>query len=226
MGDAKFSDSLELMTFLTNLVGSEHIERFIPLADPENERELRPATPPRPQHLPQAAAPAASAAATAPAVLAVATVPAVSATRDVAAAQPQNAPDATTGTREMPAFVAARGRAHVHRREAGGQSPSAADATTGTREMPEFVGTKRHAPPPVAPRTSRAPNANRHGARPVPRTATKHPGKLTAPAKHAAAGKPAADATRPAPAPRDAAPRRRRPRDARTARRRTGDSVP
>jgi hypothetical protein len=40
MGDAKFSDSLELMTFLANLVGSEHIERFIPLADPTTERAL------------------------------------------------------------------------------------------------------------------------------------------------------------------------------------------
>jgi hypothetical protein len=38
MGDAKFSDSLELMTFLANLLGSEHIERFIPLADPATER--------------------------------------------------------------------------------------------------------------------------------------------------------------------------------------------
>jgi hypothetical protein len=37
MGDSKFSDSLELMTFLANLVGSEHIERFIPLADPASE---------------------------------------------------------------------------------------------------------------------------------------------------------------------------------------------
>jgi len=40
MGDAKFSDSLELMTFLANLVGSEHIERFIPVADPATERSL------------------------------------------------------------------------------------------------------------------------------------------------------------------------------------------
>ncbi|MGA2189867.1 MAG: hypothetical protein ABSH33_15145 [Steroidobacteraceae bacterium] len=40
MGDAKFSDSLELMTFLANLVGSEHIERFIPLAEPAQERAL------------------------------------------------------------------------------------------------------------------------------------------------------------------------------------------
>src|ERR1700689_3128240 len=39
-GDTKFSDSLELMTFLANLIGSEHIERFIPLADAGNEREL------------------------------------------------------------------------------------------------------------------------------------------------------------------------------------------
>jgi hypothetical protein len=40
-GDTRFSDSLELMTFLANLIGSEHIERFIPLADPENEADLR-----------------------------------------------------------------------------------------------------------------------------------------------------------------------------------------
>jgi hypothetical protein len=42
MGDAKYSDSLELMIFLANLVGSEHIERFIPVADAHNERSLTP----------------------------------------------------------------------------------------------------------------------------------------------------------------------------------------
>jgi hypothetical protein len=31
-GDAGFAESLELMSFLTSLLGSEHIERFIPLA--------------------------------------------------------------------------------------------------------------------------------------------------------------------------------------------------
>jgi hypothetical protein len=31
-GDAKFTEALELMSFLTSLLGSEHIERFIPLA--------------------------------------------------------------------------------------------------------------------------------------------------------------------------------------------------
>jgi len=38
--DAKYSDSLELMIFLANLVGSEHIERFIPMADAQSERSL------------------------------------------------------------------------------------------------------------------------------------------------------------------------------------------
>jgi hypothetical protein len=34
MGDSRFSESLELMAFLANLVGIQHIQRFIPLADP------------------------------------------------------------------------------------------------------------------------------------------------------------------------------------------------
>jgi len=45
LGDTKFSDSLELMTFLANLIGSEHIERFIPLASPANERVVELAPP-------------------------------------------------------------------------------------------------------------------------------------------------------------------------------------
>jgi hypothetical protein len=32
-GDAAFADSLELMSFLTNLLGSEHVERFVPQAN-------------------------------------------------------------------------------------------------------------------------------------------------------------------------------------------------
>jgi hypothetical protein len=34
MGDGRFSESLELMAFLANLIGVQHIERFVPLADP------------------------------------------------------------------------------------------------------------------------------------------------------------------------------------------------
>src|SRR5690348_6948708 len=32
MGDAKFADALELMSFLANLVGAQHVDRFVPLA--------------------------------------------------------------------------------------------------------------------------------------------------------------------------------------------------
>jgi hypothetical protein len=39
-GDAQFSESLELMLFLANLVGAEHIERYIPMAEAHNERPL------------------------------------------------------------------------------------------------------------------------------------------------------------------------------------------
>jgi len=44
--DGKFSDALELMAFLANLVGAEHLERFIPVAEAQNERPLSPASPP------------------------------------------------------------------------------------------------------------------------------------------------------------------------------------
>jgi hypothetical protein len=37
-GDTRFSDALEQMMFLANLVGLQHIERFIPVAEPERER--------------------------------------------------------------------------------------------------------------------------------------------------------------------------------------------
>jgi hypothetical protein len=40
--DTQFSDALELMAFLANLVGSEQIERFIPVAEARNERALAP----------------------------------------------------------------------------------------------------------------------------------------------------------------------------------------
>src|SRR5271168_813338 len=44
-GDGKFSDALELMAFLANLVGAEHLERFIPVAEAQNERPLTQAAP-------------------------------------------------------------------------------------------------------------------------------------------------------------------------------------
>ena len=44
MGDGKFSDSLELMAFLANLVGIQHIQRFVPLADPSRTEPVSPTT--------------------------------------------------------------------------------------------------------------------------------------------------------------------------------------
>jgi hypothetical protein len=43
-GDADFSDALEQMMFLANLVGLQHIERFIPVAEPEHEQARGDAT--------------------------------------------------------------------------------------------------------------------------------------------------------------------------------------
>jgi hypothetical protein len=51
LGDTKFSDSLELMMFLANLVAAEHIERFIPMASAESEQiPTPPAAESEPQH--------------------------------------------------------------------------------------------------------------------------------------------------------------------------------
>jgi hypothetical protein len=44
-GDPSLSEALELMSFLTNLVGSQHVERFVPIAEPERERQLDKAKP-------------------------------------------------------------------------------------------------------------------------------------------------------------------------------------
>jgi len=48
-GDTAFAEALELMAFLTNLLGSEHVERFIPFAQPKTGAPApRPAAPPKP----------------------------------------------------------------------------------------------------------------------------------------------------------------------------------
>ena len=111
MGDAKFSDSLELMTFLANLLGSEHIERFIPLADPATER----AQPSR-----GAPGPAPGSA-----------LDAGTGTREMLAA--------ASGTREMPEFVATQrrsapvGTATVARTERKGAGSAKATAKAAAK---------------------------------------------------------------------------------------------
>jgi hypothetical protein len=108
-GDHQFSDSLELMTFLANLVGAEHIERFIPLAAPDTERELTRSA----AAVIEATAPAAPTAAAEAAVPAKTVLPAkaVVPAKATARAPPTTSADSATGTREMPKFVGGRQRA-------------------------------------------------------------------------------------------------------------------
>lgn len=39
-GDPSLSEALELMSFLANLVGSQHVQRYIPMAEPEQQRPI------------------------------------------------------------------------------------------------------------------------------------------------------------------------------------------
>jgi hypothetical protein len=57
-GDAAFAESLELMAFLTTLLGSEHIDRFIPLATGKAPAAATPSRPPESQADPSPATPA------------------------------------------------------------------------------------------------------------------------------------------------------------------------
>lgn len=49
MGDGKFADAVELTVFLANLVGSQHVQRFIPLAEPDKEQKISASPPAKPQ---------------------------------------------------------------------------------------------------------------------------------------------------------------------------------
>jgi hypothetical protein len=170
-GDTRFSDSLELMTFLANLIGSEHIERFIPLADPENEVDLKtvPAIRenPPPAAPPAAAPPAAAPPAAAPPAMPPRDAPPPAPRRVHAAEAPRAAaPPAdpgATATREMP-------RPPIR------QKP--ASEATATREMPEFVAPKRRAPPAVGTQhVARTERRSTH-AKITPRSSAKQPAKL------------------------------------------------
>jgi hypothetical protein len=162
-GDAKFSDSLELMTFLANLIGSEHIERFIPLADAANERELERSADAKAE--------------------AEAHAQAVAKRPSARGAEHRAASTGTTSvTREMPKFAAAKRTV---------QKPAAArgapDSPTATREMPQLTVAKRRAPPPVS--TAHITRTERRAAEPAAgRTSSKQPAKI-APADSADAAR-------------------------------------
>ncbi len=126
--DETFADALELMAFLTNLMGSEHVERFIPLATGRPPKARPAATTPAPPAAPAApAAPLASATPKAP-------------------KNPPNPPESarTTATVEVAKPVAAP------------RAPSRGRSTAGaTGSYPRSAGTNTHAPQqPPSPRKS------------------------------------------------------------------------
>ena len=156
-GDTKFSDSLELMTFLANLIGSEHIERFIPLADPENEVDLKapaPESPPDPPPYARASAATPAAAAPAGATRSAAApsgaapsgaAPSSAAPSTPRRAQAPEAPRAAAAPRPAQPSDAGASATREMPRPPLRQKP--ATEVTATREMPEFVATKRRAQP-------------------------------------------------------------------------------
>lgn len=99
--DPAFSESLELMCFLANLVGAQHIQRFIPLAERARENKAPPADAPIALKPSEAASPA-SAPESEPASVQVAQTKPAASTRD---------PSETDRTREMPRLKQANKRA-------------------------------------------------------------------------------------------------------------------
>jgi hypothetical protein len=156
-GDTKFCESLELMTFLANLIGSEHIERFIPLADAANEREL--------ERSPEAKAQADERAVGGT----VAKGP------GARGAEPRAVSTGTTSvTREMPKFAAAK------RPSKTAAARGAPDSPTATREMPQLATVKRRAPPPVS--TAHVTRTERRAVEaPAGRPSSKQPAKIAPP---------------------------------------------
>ncbi len=137
-GDAKFSESLEAMSFLANLVGSQHIERFIPLAQ---------------------SAPTAPGSATS-GELATIAMPITLSTVEAAAT-------AVTGTREMPQFVASQtrqppspGNSNVARaeRKAGAPKPPKPPAPSAAKPAPKVV--RAAGKPATKAPTERAPSSS------------------------------------------------------------------
>jgi hypothetical protein len=109
MGDGKFGDALEMTIFLANLVGVQHIERFIPLAERSAERVVE---------------------------LAPADTGSMSLTTNAEITVPERLASTATATREMPQFVAKTrapppaGTAYVARAERKAGAAHATEAET------------------------------------------------------------------------------------------------
>lgn len=120
-GDAGFAEALELMAFLTNLLGSEHVQRFIPLAQPPVEGTREPAA--------GTAQPVAAAAPVEPTVEARALrpTPAAKGARrtEPPRGEPRQAPATRAGRTAAPASK--RAAAAAPRRAPPGDEPPASD---------------------------------------------------------------------------------------------------
>lgn len=142
-GDNSISEALELMSFMANLVGAQNVERFVPIAEAEQERPIAGVQ----GEAPAAAGPRRTAASAAKPVAAEgkaaagATRPGPAAARQAAssprpkpsrAGAPARGPDITDATGEMPALPASA-RPDTTREMPALPAPARPDAT---REMP------------------------------------------------------------------------------------------
>jgi hypothetical protein len=153
MGDARYSDSLELMIFLANLVGSEHIERFIPFAEAQNERSL--SAPPDDTAPDRASPDRASPDRASPDHAAPGRAAPGHAAPDHAALDP-TMPVPTSGataTREMPKFLGGKlapppaGTSHVARSERKPAVPAKPAARPAVKHPARLGTTAKSAPP-------------------------------------------------------------------------------
>ncbi len=142
-GDNSISEALELMAFMANLVGAQNVERFVPMAEPEQERPiagLQGAAPAvaAPKRAAAAAATAARPVAPSRKAPAAAARPAMNSPRPRASRTGSAARASATvqATGEMPALLAAP-RADTTREMPALRSARQPDAT---REMPALVG--------------------------------------------------------------------------------------
>ncbi len=134
-GDQSFADALELMAFLTNLLGSEHVERFIPLPDARGARRPPPAGPTPAAEAPATTAGTAGAAAPAeaPAKAPAAQAPPYRPAREPRAAEPRTAhrTKSGTGARSTPKAAPAARPARTSQAQSARKPASAPHARPG-----------------------------------------------------------------------------------------------
>jgi len=158
-GDSKFAESLELMAFLANLIGSQHVQRFIPLADPErapsptlNVASNVPAAQPSQVAAPAAPAPVAAKPPTpspqviAPAAPVARSAPQPAPQSEAKPAKPVASPEPTVTSATMaPTIIMPH---NTPAAAAAAKKPVSDD--DATREMPRPQRAKATAPPPAA----------------------------------------------------------------------------